>query len=57
MPCGVFCRARALGALLYILMYTLLGHFLGPTELDVVAAVNLPLGALGSLVPLVLLLV
>ncbi len=57
MPCGVFCRARALGALLYILMYTLLGHFLGPTVLDVVAAVNLPLGALGSLVPLVLLLV
>jgi len=33
-------------------MYTLLGHFLGPTVLDVVAAVNLPLGALGSLVPL-----
>jgi len=38
-------------------MYTLLGYFLGPTVLDVVAAVHLPLGVLGSLVPLILLLV
>jgi hypothetical protein len=56
-PLWRFLPSLALGAFLYILMYTLLGYFLGPTVLDVVAAVHLPLGVLGSLVPLVLLLV
>jgi len=56
-PLWRFLPSLALGAFLYILMYTLLGYFLGPTVLGVVTAVHLPLGVLGSLVPLVLLLV
>src|SRR5207245_11621242 len=61
--CGVFkvvplafSAEPCAGRFLYILMYTLLGYFLDPTVLDVVAAVHLPVGVLGSLVPLILLL-
>jgi membrane protein DedA with SNARE-associated domain len=62
--CGVFgvpfwrfLPSFAVGALLYILMYTLLGYFFGPAVLYVLEGVHLPLGLLGSLVPLVLILV
>ena len=62
--CGVFgvpfwrfLPSLALGALLYILLYTLLGYFLGPTVLDVLEGIHLPLGLLGSLIPLVLIIV
>ena len=62
--CGVFgvpfwrfLPGLALGALLYILLYTLLGYFFGPAVLDVVEGVHLPFGLLGSLVPLVVLVV
>src|SRR5262245_37479930 len=61
--CGVFSvRARvfvpsmSLGALLYIAVYTLLGFFLGQPVLDVLDRIHLPLGLLGWLVPLSLLL-
>lgn len=47
----------AIGAFLYILLYTLLGYFLGPAVLRVLEEIHLPLGLLGSLVPLVVLLV
>jgi len=62
--CGVFAvplwrfiPALGVGALGYILLYTLLGYFLGPTVLALLEGIHLPLGLLGSLVPLVLLLV
>jgi membrane protein DedA with SNARE-associated domain len=62
--CGVFnvpfwrfLPGLALGGLLYILLYTLLGYFVGPAVLDVVEGIHLPLGLLGSLVPLVLIVV
>jgi membrane protein DedA with SNARE-associated domain len=52
-----FLPSLALGALLYILFYTLLGYFFGPAVLDALVGVHLPVGMLGSLVPLVLLVV
>jgi membrane protein DedA with SNARE-associated domain len=62
--CGVFnvpfwrfLPGLAVGGLLYILLYTLLGYFLGPAVLDVVEGIHLPLGLLGSLVPLVVIVV
>src|SRR6185436_12943176 len=62
--CGVFgypywrfLPAVALGAFLYILLYTLLGYFFGPVVLDIVEGIHLPLGLFGSLVPLVLIVV
>ena len=62
--CGVFnvpfwrfLPGLAIGALLYILLYTLLGYFFGPVVLDVVEGIHLPLGLLGSLVPLVVIVV
>jgi membrane protein DedA with SNARE-associated domain len=58
--CGVFdvpfwrfLPGLALGGLLYILLYTLLGYFFGPVVLEVVEGIHLPLGLIGSLVPLV----
>jgi membrane protein DedA with SNARE-associated domain len=51
-----FLPSLALGAFIYILVYTLLGYFVGPPILHAVESVHLPLGLLGSLVPLVLLL-
>ena len=62
--CGVFgvpylrfLPSVALGAFLYILVYTLLGYFIGPPVLRALGEIHLPLGFLGSLIPLVLLLV
>jgi hypothetical protein len=46
----------SLGALLYILVYTLLGYFLGPPVLSVLEKIHIPFGLLGSLVPLSLIL-
>src|SRR5919199_6428986 len=56
-PFTVFFPAMSLGALLYILVYTLLGYFLGPPVLSLLEKVHIPFGLLGSLVPLGLLLV
>jgi membrane protein DedA with SNARE-associated domain len=62
--CGVFgvpfwrfLPGLSIGALLYILLYTMLGFVFGPAVLDVVTGIHLPLGLLGSLVPLVALVV
>ncbi len=62
--CGVFgvpfwrfLPSLALGAFLYILGYTLLGYFFGPPVMAAMATIHLPLGLVGSLVPLVLLVV
>jgi membrane protein DedA with SNARE-associated domain len=62
--CGVFgvpfwrfLPSLALGAFLYILAYTLLGYFVGPPMLSALEGIHLPLGLLGSLVPLVVLVV
>jgi hypothetical protein len=56
-PFWRFLPSLALGGLLYILLYTLLGYFFGPAVLDLVEGVHLPLGLLGSLVPLVVIVV
>jgi membrane protein DedA with SNARE-associated domain len=60
--CGVFgvpfwrfLPALAVGAFLYILFYTLLGFIFGPAVLSLIEDIHLPLGLLGSLVPLLLL--
>jgi membrane-associated protein len=55
-PFRVFFPAMSLGALLYILVYTLLGYFLGPPVLRILEAVHIPFGLLGSLLPLALIL-
>jgi membrane-associated protein len=55
-PFRVFFPAMSLGALLYILVYTLLGYFLGPPVLSFLEKVHIPFGLLGSLLPLGLLL-
>src|ERR1700716_1797064 len=55
-PFTVFFPAMSLGALLYILVYTLLGYFLGPPVLTVLEKIHIPFGLLGSLVPLALIL-
>src|SRR5439155_2325457 len=52
-----FLPSMALGAFLYILAYTLLGYLVGPPILNAMEGVHLPLGLLGSLVPLALLIV
>jgi membrane protein DedA with SNARE-associated domain len=51
-----FLPSLALGAFLYILAYTLLGYFVGPPILKAMEGIHLPLGLLGSLIPLALLL-
>jgi membrane protein DedA with SNARE-associated domain len=56
-PFRVFFPAMSVGALLYILVYTLLGYFLGLPVLRLLESVNIPFALLGSLVPLSLLLV
>ena len=60
--CGVFgvpfwrfFPSLALGAMLYILLYTLLGFFVGPVVLEIVEGIHVPLGLVGSLLPLVVL--
>ncbi len=55
-PFRIFFPAMALGALVYISVYTLLGYFLGPPVLDLLEKIHLPFGLIGSLVPLTLLL-
>jgi membrane protein DedA with SNARE-associated domain len=56
-PFWQFLPALALGAGLYILLYTLLGFFFGPIVLDFIEGLHVPIGVLGSLVPLVILCV
>jgi membrane protein DedA with SNARE-associated domain len=56
-PFWVFLPAMSLGALDYILFYTLLGMFVGPSVLTFLDRLHLPLGLLGSLIPLALLVV
>jgi membrane protein DedA with SNARE-associated domain len=60
--CGVFgvpfwrfLPSLALGAFVYILFYTMLGYIFGPVVLGFLEGIHLPLGLLGSLVPLCLL--
>jgi len=62
--CGVlgvpprrFLPALAVGSFLYVSLYALLGFFFGPPILSIVGGMHLPLGLLGSLVPLILLVV
>jgi membrane-associated protein len=55
-PFRVYFPAMALGALLYILVYTLLGYFLGPPVLSVLEKIHIPFSLLGSLLPLSLIL-
>ncbi len=55
-PAWIFIPAMAIGALVYIAGYTLLGFFAGPAVLAFLEHVDLPLGALGSLVTLSVLL-
>ena len=51
-PFMVFFPAMGLGALDYILVYTLLGYFLGRPVLTLLEKVHIPFGLLGSLIPL-----
>jgi membrane protein DedA with SNARE-associated domain len=60
--CGVFgipfwrfLAGLAVGAMLYILLYTLLGFFIGPVVLQTIEGIHVPLGLFGSLLPLVVL--
>lgn len=55
-PFRAFFPAMSLGALLYILVYTLLGYYLGPPVLSLFEKIHIPFGLLGSLVPLTLIL-
>jgi membrane protein DedA with SNARE-associated domain len=62
--CGVFgvpfwrfLPSLAVGAFVYILTYTLLGYFVGPPVLTALEGIHLPLGLLGSVITLVLLVV
>jgi membrane protein DedA with SNARE-associated domain len=52
----VFFPAMAIGSLLYILLYTLLGYYLGPPVLSLLEKVHVPFSLLSSLVPLALLM-
>lgn len=56
-PLTRFLPSLALGSFLYILLYTLLGFAFGPPILSIVGGIHLPLGLVGSMVPLVLLVV
>src|ERR1700730_17166265 len=55
-PFRIFFPAMSLGALLYILVYTLLGFYFGQPVLDFLEKIHIPFGLLGSLVPLSLIL-
>src|SRR5712691_7548080 len=55
-PFTIFFPAMSIGALLYILVYTLLGFFLGQPVLDFLERIHIPFALLGSLVPLSLIL-
>lgn len=56
-PLWQFLPSLAVGALLYILIYVMLGYLFGPAVLDLLTGIHLPFGLLGSLVPLVVLVV
>jgi membrane protein DedA with SNARE-associated domain len=56
-PFWRFLPSLAVGAFAYILLYTLLGYFVGPTVLQLLEGIHLPLGVLGSLLPLIVLVV
>lgn len=56
-PFWQFFPGLAVGGLLYILLYTLLGFFLGPVVLQAIEGIHMPVGLFGSLVPLVVLIV
>jgi membrane protein DedA with SNARE-associated domain len=56
-PRRVFFPALAVGALLYILLYTLLGYFIGPPVVALLEGLHLPVSLIGSLVVLVILVV
>jgi membrane protein DedA with SNARE-associated domain len=56
-PYWRFLPSLAIGGFAYILLYTLLGYFFGPAVLGLLEGIHLPLGLLGSLVPLVVLTV
>jgi membrane-associated protein len=53
-PARIFFPAMALGGLVYIVVYTLLGYFIGPPVLRLLERVHLPFALLGSLIPLAL---
>ncbi len=55
-PFIAFFPAMSLGALLYILVYTLLGYFLGQPVLRLLEKIHIPFQLLGSLVPVALIL-
>jgi membrane protein DedA with SNARE-associated domain len=55
-PFRVFFPAMALGALLYIVVYTLLGYYLGDPVLRAMEKVHVPFQLLLSLVPLALIM-
>lgn len=56
-PYRVFLPAMGLGSLIYIVGYTMLGYLVGPAVLGLFEALHLPIGLLGSGVPLLILLV
>lgn len=56
-PFWKFLPSLAIGGGIYILAYTLLGFFFGPVVLTALENIHLPLGLLGSLVPLIVMLV
>ena len=55
-PYRVFLPAMSVGSLVYIVAYTMLGYFAGPAVLGVFEALHLPVGLIGSGVPLLLML-
>ena len=55
-PYRVFLPAMSVGSLIYIVGYTMLGYFAGPSVLGLFEALHLPLGLVGSGGPLLLLL-
>ncbi|MBV9327106.1 MAG: DedA family protein [Chloroflexi bacterium] len=54
-PYHQFLPALAVGGFAYIVLYTLLGYFVGPPVLRIVEGIHLPLGLVGSVLPLALL--
>jgi membrane protein DedA with SNARE-associated domain len=55
-PYRVFLPAMALGSLIYIVGYTMLGYLAGPAVLGLFEALHLPIGLIGSGGPLLLVL-
>src|SRR5579884_1049310 len=56
-PPQVFLPAMSVGALIYIVVYTLLGYFLGPPVLRLLEQIHIPFALLGPLVPLAVIVV